>query len=253
MGETLVEVYMTIKFTRGTPKDKAPIKKPRKPRAKKSSADKKAQATLTGLDEVLGKFHEQTDTELGEFIQPSAENAKKASHRLTHEQREARYVLLHRMIIRKVPVDEICRVLKISIAMYYRLKTTLDERMRLDVSKIDVPYMIGDSLAFYDEVRAMALTISSSASIKDQRIKLSAMTVALRAEEDKNEFLTACGVYSSPVIEQIIRGMLTLSSIPRIADGHLEKTVEAEEVNFELAKILRQHAAQRALTIIQGE
>ena len=127
----------------------------------KTSKDKAKANSLS-----LAKYNDKTETELIEFITPDPDKADRATHRLDKEQLEARLVLLHRMLIRKVSPEEIRKVLGISVPMYYKLKATLDVRMRLDVSKVDVPYLIGDTLALYDEVRSMVLTISSSTNVK---------------------------------------------------------------------------------------
>ena len=107
---------------------------------------------------TLEKYQAQSEQELIEFIEPAPERADRATHRLNAEQLDARLVLMQRMLMRKVSPEEIRKVLGISVPMFYKLKATLDVRMRLDVSKVDVPYLIGDTLALYDEVRSMALT-----------------------------------------------------------------------------------------------
>lgn len=206
----------------------------------------KEKAALKSMEDSLSKFHHKSDDELSEFIEPHPDRADNYSHRLDEEQREARLVLIHRMMIRKVSPEEIRNALQISSAMYYKLKEQLESRMRLDVSKVDVPYLIGDSIAFYDEVRSMALTMSSSSAIKDPKVKVAAMAVALRAEDDKNKFLTSCGVYSAPVVEHIVRGMVSTGQF-NVKDGQSERVIEAEEINFEMAHRLKKFAQQRAI------
>jgi hypothetical protein len=206
----------------------------------KTSKDKTKANTLS-----LAKYNDKTETELIEFITPDPDKADRATHRLNAEQLEARLVLMHRMLIRKVSPEEIRKILGISVPMYYKLKTTLDVKLRLDVSKVDVPYLIGDTLALYDEVRSMALTISSSSNIKDPKVKLSAMAVALKAESDKNTFLSNCGVYSAQVVEQIIRGIMSTGNF-QVIDGKAERMIDAGEVNTELFIRLKQYAKDRA-------
>lgn len=210
-----------------------------------------AKEKMISMEESLSNFHHKTDDELAEFIEPLPGKENNATHRLNEEQREARLVLIHRMMIRKVSPEEIRNILGISMAMYYKLKNVLDTRMRLDTSKVDVPYLIGDTLAFYDEVRSMALTMSSSAAIKSPNVKISAMQVALRAEQDKNEFLASCGVYSAPVVEHIVRGMVSTGNF-NVVDGQTMKALEAQEINVEMASRLRQFVQQRAANCIEG-
>lgn len=150
------------------------------------------------------------------------------------------------MMIRKMPPQEIAKQLGVSIAMYYKLRDQLHSRMRLDVNKVDVPYLIGDSLAFYDEVRSMALTVASSSTVKSVQTKVSAMAIALRAEADKNDFLTKCGVYSAPVVEHIVRGMVSTGNYS-IVDGESQRVTEAHEINTSLASHLKTMIARRLL------
>jgi hypothetical protein len=206
----------------------------------KTSKDK-AKANHLPIESYNGK----TEGQLLEFIEPAPEKADRATHRLDREQLDARLVLMHRMLIRKVSPEEIRGALKISVPMYYKIKNELNNRMRLDVSKVDVPYLIGDSLSLYDEVRSMALTISSSSAIKDPKVKLSAMAVVLKAEQDKNSFLSNCGVYSSSVVEHIIRGIISTGNFT-VIDGKAERMIDAQEVNQELFIRLRQYAKDRA-------
>lgn len=238
---------ITIKKSPPTIKKGKATSKPTTPKAQ-AAKDKKAAKEVKSLESSLEKYHHQSDEELSKFIEPHPDNADKLTHRLDDEQKEARLVLMHRMLIRKVSAEDIRKALNVGVAMYYKLKSDLDARMRLDVSKVDVPYLIGDSLAFYDEVRSMALTMSSSSAIKDPRVKVSAMQVALRAEQDKNQFLTACGVYSAPVVEYIVRGMVSTGNFS-VVDGQSERVVEAEEINFEMAMRLKQFAKQRSSAI----
>jgi hypothetical protein len=228
---------------------------PNKPIPKTTSTAKNTPVNQTrkkiidpkNLNASLEKYHTKTDDELIDFIEPAPDRADKLTHRLDREQLDARVVLMHRMLIRKVSPEEIRNVLKISHTMYYKIKEELSTRMRLDVSKVDVPYLIGDTLAFYDEIRSMALAMSSSAAIKDLRVKLSAMTVALKAEENKNDFLIECGVYSPPVVEHIIRGMVSTGNFA-VIDGKSERIIDAGEVNTELFHRLKQYAKDRALS-----
>ena len=208
-----------------------------------------AEGIKTSKDQAkvtLEKYQAQSEQELIEFIEPAPERADRATHRLNAEQLDARLVLMQRMLMRKVSPKEIRKVLGISVPMFYKLKATLDVRMRLDVSKVDVPYLIGDTLALYDEVRSMALTISTD--VKDPKVKLSAMAVALKAESDKNSFLSNCGVYSAQVVEQIIRGIMSTGNFT-VIDGKAERIIDAGEVNTELFLRLKQYAKDKAAAL----
>lgn len=233
---------LTIKKVPNTTKKTSPVrgKKSVKSQKVKGERDTSAQAKkqLDSMSSTMEKYHSKSDDELRSFVEPDESRKNAHNYRLNDEQREARLVLLHRLLIRKIKPEEIRAQLQISTAMYYKLKDQLEARMRLDVSKVDVPYLIGDTLAFYDEVRSMSLTISSQASVKDMRVKLTAMQVALRAEQDKNSFLTSCGVYSAPVVEHIVRGMVSTGNFSVTDRGNSERVLEAEECLMTIASEL---------------
>lgn len=234
-----------------SPDNSTKPKKTRKKPVKRKGSHLKHQANtktpLQSLESTLERFHSQSDEELLLAMQPTASNESKSTHRLEEDQKEARLVLLHRMMIRKIPPEEIAKQLGVSIAMYYKLRAALQTRMRLDVNKVDVPYLIGDTLAFYDEVRSMALTMSSSTAIKSAQTKVAAMSIALRAEADKNDFLTKCGVYSAPVVEHIVRGMVSTGNYS-VVDGASERVSEAHEINTALAQHLKSLVVRRLQT-----
>lgn len=232
-----------------TPKKATPRRKRSKPKDVSAQAKKK----LTSLSETLEKYHGKTDEELVEFVEPDPSKKDSHNYRINDEQREARLVLMHRFLIRKIKPEEIRAQLGIGVTMYYKLKDQLDARMRLDVSKIDVPYLIGDTLAFYDEIRSMSLTISSQTSVKDTRVKLIAMQVALRAEQDKNAFLTSCGVYSAPVVEHIVRGMLTSGNMSLVTDDQGAKVLEAEECLMTITHDLIAYAKANPHNVVDAE
>lgn len=217
---------------------------------KASRASRLKRGEIKSLDDTLAQFHTRTDDELAEMMKSKPGAEEKLTHRLDEEQREARLVLMHRMMIRKIPVEEIRKQLGISISMYYKLRDGLQERMRLDVNKVDVPYLIGDTMAFYDEVRSMALTMSSSAYVGSHNTKLAAMQVALKAEQDKNNFLSQCGVYSAPVVEHIVRGMVSTGNFTTV-DGRAQRVIDAEEVNLELVSRLKAFAQKKPTPELQ--
>lgn len=235
------------------------INRRRKTKPKKKKVDgrkgrkipKRPGKVLHSLEDTLKTHHEKTDHDLQEFIEPHPERANNKTHKLTLEQREARLVLLHRMIIRKVPPEEIRGILNISYVFYQNLKKELDQRMRLDVTKMDVPYLIGDSMAFFDEVRSMALTMASSSAVKSPNTKIAAMQAALRAENDKNEFLTKVGVYSAPVVEHIVKTIITSGQFTTV-EGQVERAVDAESINQELALRLKAMAQSSATNFTGG-
>ena len=74
------------------------------------------------------------------------------------------------------------------------------------------------------------------------------MAVALKAESDKNSFLSNCGVYSAQVVEQIVRGIMSTGNFT-VIDGKAERIIDAGEVNTELFLRLKQYAKDKAAAL----
>lgn len=200
--------------------------------------DPKTAAKIEKVVKVLEAHHQKSDSELMQEIQIKPENQHKVTHQLDKEQQDARLVLMHRLLIRKVSPSDIQKQLGITQEMYYYLRPKLDALMRLDISKLDVPYMIGDSLALYDEVRSMALLIASSSQVKDTKTKLQAMNVVLKAESDKNAFLTQCGVYAPQIIEHLIHGMVSSGATLMLSGPGKASAKRVEDMVGDLMKVL---------------
>lgn len=109
-------------------------------------------------------------------------------------QKEYRLQLLHRMLLRKVPLDKIAQELNLSVSQVRRDRATLYERLREEAKHLNIHELIGDSIGFYNEIMAMALR-SASASKTPTNIKLAAMRTSLSARNDMHRFFQASGVY----------------------------------------------------------
>lgn len=216
---------------------KTPTKKEEKKLVKDAYLGKRKANRSMGDTEA--DFVDKTDKELIKFIEPREENKDKKTHRLVEEQLEARLVLLHRMQIRRAPAPDIRQALGVGVTMYYKLREQLSSRMRLDIAKVDVPYLIGDTLGFYDEIRSMALTVASDKKTPSVKLKLTALSVALQAEKDKNHFLAHCGVYAPEVIEHLVRVMVSGGNLPTAGiDSTVQKNMDAEEILSDLVQDL---------------
>ena len=199
---------MTVKIKRGTssrPRIKPATKEERK-RAKGNTGSNRAPGSNQGrpaaqakgqyfyaesakpdqLPEEFGKFGFKSDEELMGMLEDI--DPEKVTHKYDADQKRAQLLLMHRMLIRRSGVDEICEVIGVTRNRYYQLRKKLDGMIRLDIKRLDLPYYIGDTLALYDEIRTMALVASSNGQIKDTRVKLQAMQVAMQAEREKNGF-----------------------------------------------------------------
>jgi hypothetical protein len=109
-------------------------------------------------------------------------------------EREYRLNLIHRMIMRKVPLDEVATALGISVSQVMRDRKELFERLRTESRALDIDLIVGDSKGMYEEVLGMAMRIASKDSTP-VAMRLAAMRTGLAAENDKHRFLQAAGVY----------------------------------------------------------
>lgn len=109
-------------------------------------------------------------------------------------EREYRLRLLHRLLMRNVPVDEIADQLGLSISQVFRDRQELTVRLRQEAISLDVNELIGDSKAFYEEAAAMSMRAASSSSLP-MPIRLAAVRTALASKNDLHRFLHTAGVY----------------------------------------------------------
>jgi hypothetical protein len=109
--------------------------------------------------------------------------------------KEYRLGLLHRLLMRRVPMDEIAEQLGISLSQVYRDREELSTKLRAEARGLDINELIGESTAFYDEAAAMAMRAASSAEIPIP-IRLAAIRTGLAARNDKHRFYETAGVYN---------------------------------------------------------
>lgn len=116
--------------------------------------------------------------------------------RATTYEREYRLKLLHRMLMRNVPLDQIAKELKVSVRTVMRDRAELFNKLRAAAQNLNVNELIGDSMGFYKEIAAMGLR-AASVSKAPLNMRLSAMKVALSSENDLHRFLNLAGVYDA--------------------------------------------------------
>ncbi len=105
---------------------------------------------------------------------------------------------MHRMIMRKVPIDQIAKAMGMSVANAARLRTELHRRMSEEMRYTDVYSLLGDTNAFYLEMRAQGLKMLDRA--KDIPEQAMAASVAFKAEADRIKALDTARVFeTSPV------------------------------------------------------
>ncbi|WP_161906077.1 hypothetical protein [Paracoccus sp. MKU1] len=125
--------------------------------------------------------------------------------RLTHVERdypeyaqEYKLQLLHRLLLRGLPLDVIATMLGVSVKTIRAWRVTLYDRMRKEAQKIDIYGLAGQTMGFYNEVRAMAMKIASEPDkTTPAATRIHALRTALNAEADKHRFLQASGFYEN--------------------------------------------------------
>jgi hypothetical protein len=113
---------------------------------------------------------------------------------------EYRSRLVHRLILRRLPLDTIAAQLGCSVRMVQVIKTKLQKRAMRQAKMLNVYDVAAESLRFYNEVRGLALRQVDNANMP-QKERQNAMRLALEAENDKVRFLSASGFFEhSPFI-----------------------------------------------------
>lgn len=109
-------------------------------------------------------------------------------------EREYRLQLLHRMLMRRVPLDEIAQQLDVSVSTVKNDRKELRRRLQESSKSLDIHHIVGDTLGFYAEVRGMSMR-TASMSKAPMNIRLGALRTALSSKNDEHRFLHAAGVF----------------------------------------------------------
>lgn len=108
--------------------------------------------------------------------------------------KEYRLRLLHRMLMRNVPLDQIARELGVAVRTVIRDREELRDRLRQEAKGLDINHILADTIAFYNEIQGMSMRIASKAD-SPAVIRLSALRTASTAKLDLHKFLHASGVF----------------------------------------------------------
>jgi hypothetical protein len=114
--------------------------------------------------------------------------------RASQYEKEYRLKLVHRMLMRNVPLDQIARELEVSIHTVMRDRKELYSRLKEEAKKLDINKLIGDTMGFYQEVQGMGLRAASVTKLP-MNMRLAAMRTALASKNDLHRFLNHVGVY----------------------------------------------------------
>ena len=107
---------------------------------------------------------------------------------------EYRLTMLHRLLIRNIPLDVIAQQLGVSITTVERDRVRLKQRLREAAKTLDINEMVGDQGAFYDEIAGTAMQVASDGKTPTP-MRLAALRTAASAKNDKSRFYTSAGVF----------------------------------------------------------
>lgn len=167
-----------------------------------------------------------------------AVRARQAALHGTRYQKEYILRTVHRLSLRRVPVDQIAQMFNVTVTTVYSWLDELRERLKSEASTLTITAIAGDTLSFYNEIRAMGMTISSTAEKTPDRIR--GMEVALKAEQDKHKFLQASGFYDTAKLgretmedESAKRARAIINMTKNLLSGKFESTTPdiADEIN----------------------
>jgi DNA-binding NarL/FixJ family response regulator len=113
--------------------------------------------------------------------------------------KEHRLGMIHRLIMRGVSLDQIAQQLQVSISTIEKDRAELNKRLRANAKSLNIEELIGGQMAFYDEVKAMSLRVSSmnGDNAPPTAMKLAALRTALASQADMTRFLNTAGVFDA--------------------------------------------------------
>ena len=109
---------------------------------------------------------------------------------------EYRLQLLHRLLMRRIPLDEIAKQLGVSVRTVQRDRDKLNAQMRKEAGSMDMNEYVGDTVAFFNEIRSLALRIGTSSN-NPLSSRLAALSRAMQAQKDKTAVLQVAGVFDA--------------------------------------------------------
>ena len=107
---------------------------------------------------------------------------------------EYKMQLVHRLLLRGLPLDTIAQMLNLSTRMVQEIRKRLFKRMTQEAKYADIYGIAGQTQAFYNEVRSISMRMATDGK-GGAAMQLNALRVALSAEADKHRFLQASGFY----------------------------------------------------------
>ena len=118
-------------------------------------------------------------------------------NRVLHEAayiKEARLKTAHRLIMRGANMQQLADTLGLSLSEAFELRSELFRRISREASSIDMPLLVGRSLAFYNEIKASALRGYDTDGITHTD-KQRYLVIAKGAEDSQHRLLQVSGFY----------------------------------------------------------
>lgn len=115
--------------------------------------------------------------------------------RATSDGAEFRRKQVHRLLLRGVPRITIANHLGVNVETIHMDARLITQEMRQEMQGMDYTLYIGQSVAFYDECRNMALRLASDTEEKSNSVKMTALRAAIDAERAKHEFFHRVGLF----------------------------------------------------------
>lgn len=151
--------------------------------------------------------------------------------------KEYRLMLMHKMLQRGISLDNIARQLGVSISTAQKYRVELKAMLREKARSMDINHLVGDGIAFYDELIALSLRQVSAGAREDgtggptPAIRLAAMRTALAAKADSVRFLNSAGVFDALTFRRAEEGsdLSDVQSLMQAADRIFDRLEEEPE------------------------
>lgn len=108
--------------------------------------------------------------------------------------KEYRLTLLHRLLLRRVPLDQIAAQLGVSISTVEKDRVALKARLREIARGLDINEIVGNQMETYGEITSLAMRAATNNEVPIA-MRLAAMRTTLASEADKTRFLNTAGVF----------------------------------------------------------
>lgn len=110
--------------------------------------------------------------------------------------KEYRLLLLRRLLVRNVPIDQIAAQLGVSISTIQKDRIELKAMLRQHARELNIDEIIGGQQNVYDELRGMSLRIATE-NDTPKAMQLAAIRTTLATEADRTRFLNTAGVFDT--------------------------------------------------------